>query len=701
MGRKAASVKSASIPQPVFGTCKWFFKHDRLSGWLASGTEGGLLWVTGDFGSGKTLLSTFVANDVGDYVRSQLSPPILGPVTVCYFSCDQGFNSETSVMKMLSTLLYQILVGQKDLSDHAICEWVKPGQRLLENFDTLWKVFISTLKDDRLGYTVVIIDAIDECKESTQRLYVESFRLLFNTPCLARKVRILFTSQRIIILRSSFRDVLNIHLDDAPFSDFVSDDMDRVIKHELDEGPTYPPTERDCLERSFCEQADRTYLWVKFVFQALRRMKNCTAKTIRAVIDHIPKHLTKHYEQCLVKLGHEDSRQDAVKLLKIISASLHPLDTEEISFAVAISGNHFSVVGVDEDRELNIELYIRETLGSVVRIADCRVYLIHNSLKRYLEDLSSLAKDDQLATFALTTEATHLEMARICTKYLSLQDFDNDDFQRTPYRVEDPCLTPDFDPEYSGVDFLFESKGVGASAKGLNFFDYCALNWTTHVALAAPSAAEDTDIVAAIIRICAKNSPILRNWLGFYWSTLGPKKEVHHDFDPMVVASQFGLDAVILCLIDKRLVDVGKSGPRALHWAATEGKTRIVKMLLSRNVPASFKSISGWTPLMRAAAAGHTETVEALLSMDENEVNETTQCGRSALSYAVGNGHIQVSKLLLKSPNVDVNNLDIEKDTPLLHAMSDGNKDVLCLLLKDGRADLAMQIVVIEARFRM
>lgn len=162
-----------------------------------------------------------------------------------------------------------------------------------------------------------------------------------------------------------------------------------------------------------------------------------------------------------------------------------------------------------------------------------------------------------------------------------------------------------------------------------------------------------------------------------------------HDFDPMVVASHFGLDAVILCLIDKGFVDVGKSEPRALYWAATEGKTSIVKMLLSRNVPASFKSISDWTPLIGAAAAGHTETVEALLSMNEIGVNETTACGRSALSYAIGNGHIEVSKLLLKFPNVDVNNADIEDDTPLIHAMSDGNMDVLCLLLEDGRADLA------------
>lgn len=420
MGRKAASVSSESTPQPVFGTCIWFFQHARLSKWLSRGTEGGLLWVTGDFGSGKTLLSAFVAKNLVEYVRTQLSPPILDPVIVCYYSCDQGFNGETSVMKILSTLLYQILVKQKDLSSHAICEWVKPGQPLLENFDTLWKVFIATLEDDRLGYTVVVIDAIDECKEATQRLYVESFRLLLNTPCLARKVRILFTSQRSIILKSSFRDVLNIHLDDAPFSGFVSDDMDRVIKYELDEGQPYPQKQRDFLERSLCEQAGRTYLWVKFVIQELRTLQKRTPNTIRAVFDRVPKDLTKHYEQCLVNSGHEDSRQDAVKLLKIISASFQPLDTEEISFAVAVSGNQFSVEGVDEDREFNIELYIRNTLGFLVRIAVCRVYLVHNSLKRYLEGLSSLPKDDQLATFALTTEAAHLKMAKICTKYLTL-----------------------------------------------------------------------------------------------------------------------------------------------------------------------------------------------------------------------------------------------------------------------------------------
>lgn len=690
IGRKAGTVSDASAPQPLMGTCEWFFKHDRLSRWLSSGTQQGLLWVTGDSGSGKTLLSKFVADNLSEYVRSQLFPPIIGPVTVCYFSYDQIFDRETSVVKMLSTLLHQILFGHKELSEHALHEWEKPGQSLLENFETLWKVFTATLEDSRLGYTVIIIDAIDECKEATQRLYVAEFKRLLVPKGFDPKIRILFTSQRSTVLRSSFHDVPNIHLDDAPFSGYLSEDVNMVIRHELDEGPSYPPKDREFVERSLCEQAGRTYLWAKFVIQELHQMTRRSRKKIQATLDRIPKDLTIHYEQCLIEICHdEDSWQGAVKLLKIIYASFQPLDTEEISFAVAVSGNQCSVAEVEQDCAPDIELHIRKTLGFLVRIADRRVYLSHNSLRRYLEDLSPLAKDDQLAKFALTTDAAHLEMAKICTSYLSLQDFDNDFFQRTPYSVADSSQPLDFDPEYSGAEITFYSEGLNASGKDFRFFDYCAMYWTTHVALAAQSAAEDTGIVAAIIKICAKDSSILQNWLELYWSTRGPKKESHHGFDPMVVASCFGLDAVLHGLIDNGIVDVVKSGPRALYWAANEGKTKIVKILLSHDIPASFKSFLDWTPLMRAAAAGHTETVKTLLSMDQIEVNEKNWRGWSALSYAIGNGHVEISGLLLENPNIDVNNIDDKGCTPLLYATSNGNEAMLRLLLEDGRANFS------------
>lgn len=693
LGRKAGSVRSPAAPQPLAGTCRWFFQQDRFSDWLSSGTRQGLLWVTGDSGSGKTLLSKFVADNLGEYVRSQLSPPIFGLVTVCYFSCDQVFSSETGGVKMLSTLLYQILIEHEELSGHAIRQWGKKDQPLLENFDTLWKVFIATLKDIRLGYTIIIIiDAIDECKEATQQLYVEEFRSLLRTECVGPKMRILFTSQRSMVLKSSFYDVPNIHLDDAPFSGYVSEDVNMFIKHELDKGPQCQPSHREFLERSLCEQADRTYLWVKFVIQELHKMRGGFEKTIQEKLDSIPKDLTKLYKQCLVVLRHDedsDSWQDAVKLLKIISASFQPLDRNDISFAVAVSGYHSRIADVDKDRDFNIEPHIRKTLGFLVRIADCRVYLIHTSLKRYLEGLSSQAKDNDLAPFALTTEAAHLEMSRICTNYLSLQDFNDDHFQRAPYSVENSCQFLDFDPEYSGIDFMLNSEDLESSEKGFKFFDYCAINWTTHVALASQSAAEDAGILAAVVKICTEKSSVLRNWLNYHWSTLGSRKERHYGFDPMVVASYFGLDAVTLSLIDKGLVDVAKSGPRALYWAANEGRTSNVKILLSHDVPTSFKSILDWTPLMRAASAGHTETVKALLSVNEIEVNETTSCGRTALSYAIGNGHIEISRLLMSTPNINVNNIDSEESTPLIYAVSDGNEDALRLLLADGRAHLA------------
>ncbi len=64
--------------------------------------------------------------------------------------------------------------------------------------------------------------------------------------------------------------------------------------------------------------------------------------------------------------------------------------------------------------------------------------------------------------------------------------------------------------------------------------------------------------------------------------------------------------------------------------------------------------------------------------------------GWTPLSKAAFAGHVEVVRLLLGRPEVEVNFVDQDRQTPLFHAASTGNLEVVRLLLADPRTIVAI-----------
>ncbi|KAK2762015.1 hypothetical protein FQN53_007585 [Emmonsiellopsis sp. PD_33] len=86
------------------------------------------------------------------------------------------------------------------------------------------------------------------------------------------------------------------------------------------------------------------------------------------------------------------------------------------------------------------------------------------------------------------------------------------------------------------------------------------------------------------------------------------------------------------------------------------GCVSLVEQLLARGVDANAANCNeNVTPLMWAAARGHTEVAKLLLKQSDIGVNLLSRFQKAALGYAAADGHGELVDALLRRDDVDVN----------------------------------------------
>ena len=81
-------------------------------------------------------------------------------------------------------------------------------------------------------------------------------------------------------------------------------------------------------------------------------------------------------------------------------------------------------------------------------------------------------------------------------------------------------------------------------------------------------------------------------------------------------------------------------------WAAAEGNTAAVDVLLEAGADLDAKSNGGFTPLLFAVRNAHIDTAVTLLKRGAN-VNDVAPDGSSALSMAAVNAYFELASVLL------------------------------------------------------
>lgn len=709
------------------GTCEWILENPQYQAW-AQETQASLLWISGHPSCGKTILSSYVTEYLASKRISSKNNAI-----VCYYFCIEDQRGDAK--EILGSIIFQILVKRGDLIRHVetALKDDRDGSDLFQSFDSLWRLFTAIIDDHQLGPVIIIIDALDECNETSRNLLMGNFSKLLDRlrSSTLRSLKFLVTSRPDLMITKYFSgglyEPLCLPIDDAP--ETISGDLSKVIRKGMSQiAKDTQATQADIskLEMFLNENADQSFLWVKLNLDILDGELSTAARDFQTILADVPRGLTLTYRRFMGTIQPK-WKKFAYNLLETIIASLRPLRLEEIGILISTQGMTeeacHAVRHVEEQPfHPNIRRDISKVLGSLIRISDSRVYLVHVTLKKFLlNDFFVPSLFDSHSTQHREQEQNvlgraNMFLASACMAYLSLGYLNDDVYSRDI--LHDESASP-VSSQLSRDEYQFEHEeeawtGLRAEEEPVDgyiyghtqqkiekidadtrarviqrykFFEYAATSWAEHFALGQEFASQDLQSLA--LRLSDKNSKhLFSNWFRFFWTIIWPWPVDTAVFDQLAVAAFFGHVTLLKNLLDDAdFIDMQSLGS-AIYWASRNGHDSCVMKLLKTRVLPDSCVVAWQSALCSAADIGHLNIVKALATDSRVDINFRGKINGTPLFHAAGSGHVEIVKFLLSQRGIEVNPEDNFGYTPLMFAVSEQHNCMVETLLADDRVDV-------------
>ena len=661
-------------PDRIQGTCEWFVTHKLFRDWHESKSST-MLWVSADPGCGKSVLVKYLVDSILATTESR---------TICYFFFKDDFEDQRNIISTLCCILHQLFMQRRILLSEEILEQFEiGGERLLSSFGDLWAILLSTAKDKNAGEIVCILDAIDECEDHGRSQLARALCKLYGTRN-NFNLKFLLTSRPYGEIRQGFQsleipELPVIHLSGESDIEMekISREIDVFIEarvRNIGGRLKLRNDEQDLLLQKAMHVSNRTYLWVHLTLDLIESGLDIDKTGIVDATSHLPKTVYEAYDRILSKS--RDSGK-AKTILHIIVAAARPLTLKEMALVLSIRENHQSYGDIDLKPEGRLRETIRDICGLFVTIIDSKIYLLHQTAKEFLVQDDQEIHPDSLHLkwkHSLRLEDSHQILTKICMQYLLFTEFE--------------------------ANSLADDTIMSQCDESHIFLDYSAKHWTTHVHESHIEV--DNMATQSMLRLCDTSSTRCLTWFRVYWTSTS--LEFPKDFTSLMIASYFGLTAVVKHLLECGSVDLdSKDGTHrrsALSWAAGNGFDVVAKLLI-KGIHHRLKSMTlpfrkgaqvdyvdrhGRTPLMYAVWNGHITVARRLLRAGARTDLED-DIGGTALSYAVCSGHNDMLELLFEK-GTEAGSEHRTRMALLLSAARKNDEDVVKLLLETGKINL-------------
>ncbi|KAL9616879.1 MAG: hypothetical protein Q9160_008301 [Pyrenula sp. 1 TL-2023] len=705
-------------PDRAPDTCQWFLEHDKYRKWRQN-PKSDILWVSGDPGCGKSVLASFIVDELGGQVSQQ---PSLDKV--CFFFFKDDNDEQKSSISCLRAILHQLFVAQPALVHHALNEYRSKGQKFVEELHTLWDILTAVTADATCGNIICVVDGLDECEEHTRKDFLREMVDYYSTPSHDQNcLKVLALSRPYLPIQDEFENLQEVRLKTEDELDSIGNDIELVVKHKIEnlsKKRRFDEKFQNDLTSRLIRNSDKTFLWVSLVLDEMEKTLRTSQSALENLIDTMPSSLNEIYEKILSR---SPCPEDAREILHIIVGAVRPLTLSEMNIA-------FSIKPTDRTlKDISLEPSIGDTVknlcGMFVRIIDSRVYLVHQTAREFLvrEEAEVTRKVTKVVgkwKYSLAPSDSHFILAERCVRYLSIIEFSSDYWKTRIF----PTIPDDFggnseanslwlklvlseahyecrnyhcDLALAMRAYLPLKKTPPFQAHGFlpcdyvhyidqdSFLLYAARQWPTH--LRETRIEGQSSLYTLVSELCAvtlKHSA----WFKWWWGEnrrLDDKdwKIAPEGLTTLMVASMLGIESLVKFELREgaQLESRDSDGFSALSWAVWFDHASTARALLKAGADINLH-LGEANPLFIAATKGLVDTGKMLL-----EAGANIECehfgGETPLLRSLRAGHREMASMLLEA-GASTHARQANKDTALYFATVQGFVDVAQTLLTKG-----------------
>ncbi|KAK3619913.1 hypothetical protein LTR22_025799 [Elasticomyces elasticus] len=337
-------------------TGKWYLQGAQFQAWKVG--EAPFTWLYGSAGSGKTILSAGIIQDMQGYCDDDLAR------SLAFFFFDFNDAEKRNPTNMVKSLLSQFLNSCTHLPDavrvlHATCE---KGRR-----EASEQQLLQALKDTirLLPAPFVVLDALDECS---------SWNGLFDVIVEMQSwdkytLRVLLTSRKEVDVEVALEHIVPVDNRTCLESHLVDKDIRTYVQERLAKDKSFKRWQKDSeiqkeIGRTLGRNANGMFRWAACQLDTLA---GCVTRgKIRQALAELPKSLDETYERILCAIDKGEHAEEALKILIWLTYAERPLTATEVLQVTGIVmgyDHHF-----DEDEVLEEPNDILRICSSLVSV---------------------------------------------------------------------------------------------------------------------------------------------------------------------------------------------------------------------------------------------------------------------------------------------------------------------------------------------
>ncbi|RBR22171.1 hypothetical protein FVER53590_07379 [Fusarium verticillioides] len=654
--------------------CNFVLEQPEFKTWYRAPDYQQLV-IIGDMGSGKSVIMSFLIQELRRRAEHQLEKPM-----VLYHYCQ---NDETGHALCIFSSLILSLLQQRVGLKRAFFDWYK--QDLLSgNFEPatnahmLIEIFEQTVL--RLNRPLfLIVDGLDECDAGSLHMLLQSLRSLSQK---ISGLKVVLSSRPWGGILDQLEGSLRVDICADPGRDKVI--AEKTVKTRL--GYLDARLQELIIER-LSSLARGSAIWTKMTVEAIAAKKIMARGRMNKFLEEMPqpRDLSKLYTDLFIRCaGKEPEAQImAATALEVLGAARRRLSILELAWAVAtgtVDGDITTVAGVAELVDYQGVMALIQPFVAGVDFDDVKrrqVIVAHQSVKEFiLSDLGATRPGHNNSE-----NPTRLEnvILNICIRYLLLDEIDEasilsdeqtamEELPQDADIFSDVTASPSFTMDCSWENWEDGMIRYDPADRGFGeFFVYASCNWIHHFTFVTKEPLPD---LSSIERLCQPNSTRLLNWTS---QNSRPDCVVQARFefdgslyDPLSITSLYGSEVVLLKMLETSDLESPKFLPntamiaveQVLQWADLR---RLGMLFHGRGTGCHLQNIGFFRRIIewwRSPSINNSQDWDAAFDVinDISDILIRERWGNELLCLAASHGCMPIIKRLMNNAqqNVDL-----------------------------------------------